>query len=456
MSALRRRNIDLTKGNIWTQLVIFALPLMASNLFQTLYNTADTLVVGRFVGPTALAAVGSTGSITGLIIGFFMGMGTGSGVIISQAYGERNDEAVEKGVHTAIAVAIVLGIGLGLIGVILSPLMLKWMSTPEDVLDQAVLYLRINFLGLISLTVYNISAGILRAIGDSKRPFYYLVISGITNVILNLIFVLVFHLGVAGVALATIASQVLSSVLALHNLTHTDGSYRLHLKQIRIDWPTFRKILKIGVPAGVQSMVISLSNIVIQSQINVFGSAAMAGHSAASRIDSFVYMPLNAVSLSTTTFVAQNLGAGQLERAKKGATTALILGALVTIGIGMTAVLLRTPLIKLFTTDAEVIRFGVMSLTIRCATYFLFTGTDVLSGTIRGAGNAVVPMCISLVNMCVIRIIWLMIAIPIWHEFWVVVVCYPITWFLASACYIIYYARGTWLNRWRAKHKVQA
>ncbi len=452
MATLRRRYIDLTQGSIWKQLIIFALPLMASNLFQTLYNTADTLVVGRFVGPTALAAVGSTGSVTGLIIGFFMGMGTGSGVIISQAFGERNDEAVEKGVHTAIAVAIVLGIGLGLLGVVLSPLMLRWMGTPDDVIEEATLYLRINFIGLISLTVYNMSAGILRAIGDSKRPFYYLVISGITNVLLNLLFVITFRMGVAGVALATIISQVLSSALALHNLIHADGPYRLHLKQIHIDWPTFFKILKIGIPAGVQSMVISLSNIVIQSQVNVFGSAAMAGNSAAGRIDAFVYMPLNAISLSTTTFVAQNLGAGKLDRAKKGARTALLLGSLITLGIGLLAALFRTPLVSMFTTEPEVIAFGALSVGIRCATYFLFAGTDVLSGTIRGAGNAVVPMVISLVNMCLIRIIWLLIAIPIWHEFWVVVACYPITWFLASACYLIYYLHGGWLKKWKETH----
>lgn len=448
---VKAKNVNLTEGTICKQLLLFALPLMASNLFQQLYNTADSMIVGQFVGSTALAAVGSTGALTGLIIGFFMGMGTGSGVVISQYYGAKDYEKLRKSVHTALALAIAFGVGLAVVGVLLSPLLLRWMGTPDDVMDQAVLYLRIYFIGIISLTVYNIGAGILRAVGDSKRPLYYLVIAGVTNVVLNLVFVLVFHMGVAGVAVATICSQVLSSILVLHNLTHTSGPYRLCLKDIRFDRKILLQIAKIGLPAGVQSMVISLSNIVIQSKVNMFGSAAMAGHSAASRIDAFVYMPLNAIALSTTTFTAQNLGAGKMDRVKKGTRTSILLGLVITAAVGWIAVFLAHPLIRMFTDESEVIDYGIMSLSIRCGTYFLFVFTDVLAGVIRGSGNAVVPMCISLANMCVIRIIWLVIATSIWPNFEVVVISYPLTWGLASLCYLIYYLKGGWRNKWKEK-----
>lgn len=437
--AAKARNIDLTQGTIWKQLLLFALPLMASSLFQQLYNTMDSLIVGRFVGPTALAAVGSTGSLNGLVIGFFMGMGTGAGVIVSQTFGARDYEGVQRSVHTALWTAGVLGIVLGIIGYFITPAMLTWMQTPDDVFDQAVLYLRINFAGLITLTVYNMGAGILRAVGDSKRPLYYLITAGVTNVILNFIFVVFFHMGVAGVALATVISQLLSAVLVLLNLYHTHGIYKLHFKEIKPHRQTLWRIVRIGIPAGVQSMVISLSNIVIQSNINVFGSAAMAGNSAAGRIDAFVYLPTNSLALGVTTFVAQNVGAGKLDRVKKGVTTCMLLGFGITLGLGLLAILIRRPLIGMFTSDEEVMAYGILSMTIRCGTYFLFVPTDTLSGVIRGSGNAVVPMIISLVNMCLVRLVWLWIAIPIWHEFWVVNVCYPITWTLASLCYLLYY-----------------
>ena len=449
---VKAKNMNLTEGTIWKQIVLFAFPLMCSNLFQQLYNTADTMVVGRFVGSTALAAVGSTGSVTGLLVGFFIGMGTGSGVVISQYYGAKDYENLHKSVHTALALAIVFGIVLGILGVVLSPTLLRWMGTPDDVMDQAVLYLRINFIGLITLTVYNIGAGILRAIGDSKRPLYYLVISGVTNVVLNLLFVVVFKMGVAGVSVATICSQLLSSILVLHNLSKAAGPYRLDFKAIRFHKDIFFKIAKIGLPAGVQSMVISLSNIVIQSKINAFGSAAMAGHSAASRVDAFVYMPMNAISLATTTFAAQNLGARRLDRVKKGTRTSIMLGMGITIVVGWAASLAAEPIIKMFAEEQEVIDYGIMSLQIRCMTYFLFCMTDVLGGVIRGSGNAVIPMCISLTNMCVIRIIWLVIATAIWNDFSVVVITYQLTWTLTSLCYLIYYLKGNWMKKWEVEH----
>lgn len=349
----KKRVIDLTQGSIWKNLIIFAFPIMCANLFQQLYNTVDSLVVGQFVGHTALAAVGATGSLTGLVIGFFMGMGTGSGVVISQYYGAKDHVNLEKSVHTAMAIAIAFGIILGVIGIIISPFLLTLMNTPDDVMDQAVLYLRIYFGGVITLTVYNIGSGILRAVGDSKRPLYYLIVSGIANVVFNLLFVCVFNMGVAGVAWGTILSQLLSCILVIINLVKCTDSYRLDLKRIRFDKEIFFRIAKIGLPAGVQSMVISLSNIVIQSKVNIFGSVAMAGYSAANRIDGFVYMPLNALSLAMTTFTAQNLGARKMHRAKKGTRTAIIMGLIVIIAAGWTAALFARPLIGLFSSEED-------------------------------------------------------------------------------------------------------
>lgn len=445
----KKRVIDLTQGSIWKNLIIFAFPIMCANLFQQLYNTVDSLVVGQFVGHTALAAVGATGSLTGLVIGFFMGMGTGSGVVISQYYGAKDHVNLEKSVHTAMAIAIAFGIILGVIGIIISPFLLTLMNTPDDVMDQAVLYLRIYFGGVITLTVYNIGSGILRAVGDSKRPLYYLIVSGIANVVFNLLFVCVFNMGVAGVAWGTILSQLLSCILVIINLVKCTDSYRLDLRRIRFDKEIFFRIAKIGLPAGVQSMVISLSNIVIQSKVNIFGSVAMAGYSAANRIDGFVYMPLNALSLAMTTFTAQNLGARKMHRAKKGTRTAIIMGLIVIIAAGWTAALFARPLIGLFSSEEDVIIYGVRTITVLGGGYFLFTFNDILAGVIRGAGNATVPMIISIFNMCIVRILWLTILLPIWQDFNLVLVCYPLTWGLSSLCYLIYYKKGHWLKHWQ-------
>lgn len=447
----KSRSVNLTEGSIFKGLLIFSLPLMASNLFQQFYNTMDSLVVGQFVGSTALAAVGSTGSLSFLLIGFFMGFGTGSGVIIAQHYGARDQEGVSKSVHTAMALAIVFGIVLGIVGAIVAPMLLTLMNTPENVMAQATLYLRIYFGGIITMTIYNIGSGIMRAVGDSKRPLYYLIIAGITNVLLNLLFVIVFKMGVAGVALATIASQFLSAILVVRDLMRTHESYRLELKKIQFHKDILIRIAKIGIPAGIQSMVISLSNIVIQSKINIFGSAAMAGQAAAQRIDGFVYMPLNAFSLAMTTFTAQNLGAGKYDRVHKGTRTAMLMGLVSTIGLGWTAALLAKQLVGLFSGEADVISYGMKSVMVLGGTYFLFVFNDILAGVIRGAGNATVPMIISIFNMCVVRILWLTIVLPIWQNYYLVLVCYPMTWALSSLFYIIYYLRGKWKDPWKEK-----
>lgn len=447
-SQRKRQVVNLTQGTIWKQILLFALPIMGANLFQQLYTTVDSLVVGRFVSHTALAAVGAAGSVSYLLIGFFMGMGTGAGVIVSQYYGAKDYDKLEKSVHTAVAMSLLFGVMLGLIGVLMTPSLLRLMNTPEDVMDQAVLYLRIIFGGLITMTVYNVGSGILRAVGDSKRPLYYLIIAGVSNTILNLFFVLVVGLGVDGVAYGTILSQLISSILVIANLVRSKEVYRLSLRKIRFHKDIFFEICKIGIPSGIQSMVISLSNVVIQANINVFGSSAMAGYSAASRVDGFVYMPLNAFSLSLTTFTAQNLGAGNIKRVRQGTRTGIIMGLIVTASIGIFVAIFSQQLTQLFSNDKEVIFYGARTIVVLGLGYSLFVFNDILAGVIRGAGNATVPMIISIFNMCIVRILWLTFLLPIWKDFNLVLVCFPMTWALSSACYILYYFKGGWFRRW--------
>lgn len=452
----KSRTVNLVEGSIWKGMLLFALPLMASNLFQQFYNTMDSLVVGQFVGSTALAAVGTTGPLVYLIIGFFVGFGTGSGVIISQNYGAKDEKEVSKSVHTSMAIAIIFGVVLGVVGVLFSPLLLRLINTPDDVMDQAVLYLRIYFGGVITLTIYNIGSGIMRAIGDSKKPFYYLIISGVSNVILNLLFVIVLRLEVAGVALATILSQLLSSILVIRDLVKAQDIYRLDFRKIHLHKDVLLKIAKIGVPAGLQTIVVSLSNIVTQSKINIFGSIAMAGHSAGQRIDGFIYMPLSSFSLTMTTFTAQNLGAGQFDRVKKGTRTAMLMGFIATAGLGGLAVLLARPLIGIFSSEEEVIAYGIRYLTIIASTYFTVVVNDTLVGVIQGSGNAFVPMIISMSNMCIARILWMSILLSICQNYYLVLICYPITWTTSSLCYLIYYLKGKWREPWINRGQVPA
>ena len=313
----KKKTMDMTEGVIWKQLVAFALPLLIGNLFQQLYNTVDSIVVGNFVSTQALAAVGSVTPIINMLIGFFSGLATGAGVVISQYFGAHNGSMVHKSVHTTILMTIVLGVIFTFVGIGLAPVMLRFMSTPDDVMGSSSEYLRIYFGGVIGLMLYNIASGILRAVGDSKRPLYFLIVSSVVNVVLDLVFVIVFKMGVAGVAWATILAQFISAGLALYSLARSDGDYRFVIRDLRMDWMVLKKVVRIGLPAGLQMAITSFSNVFVQSYINAFGSSCMAGWTSYSKIDQFVLLPMQSLSLSATTFVGQNLGAGKLARAKK-------------------------------------------------------------------------------------------------------------------------------------------
>ena len=327
----KKKTMDMTQGVIWKQLVAFAFPLLIGNLFQQLYNTVDSIVVGNFVSTQALAAVGSVTPIINMLIGFFSGLATGAGVIISQYFGAHNGEMVHKSVHTTILMTLILGVAFTFIGIGMAPAMLRFMSTPDDVMASSSEYLRIYFAGVIGLMLYNIASGILRAVGDSKRPLYFLIVSSIVNVVLDLTFVIVFKMGVAGVAWATILAQFISAALALISLAKSDGDYRFVIRDLKMDWMVLKKVVRIGLPAGLQMAITSFSNVFVQSYINAFGSSCMAGWTSYSKIDQFVLLPMQSLSLSATTFVGQNLGAGNLARAKKGTRVSLALSMAITV-----------------------------------------------------------------------------------------------------------------------------
>lgn len=405
---------SMTEGSIGKKLVLFAIPVLLSNLFQQLYNTADSIVVGNFVGSTALAAVGSTSALISLLVGFFLGISTGASVLVSQFFGAKQHDELQRAEQTALALALVGGAVLTVAGITLSPFILRLMRTPEDVLPLSVIYLRVYFLGMIPAMVYNAGAAILRAVGDSKRPLYYLVISSIINISLNLFFVLVMKWGVAGVALGTTISQTVTAILVVRQLTKSDEVYCLNLKQIGFDKEMLKRIIKVGLPVGGQSVVIDLSNIIIQTYINMFGAAAMAGYAAWSKLGGFIYMPTKAFGLAMTTFTGQNIGAKNPDRVKKGMWICAGMSVSIAILLGAVIQIFGVPLLSMFTREQEVIEFGMVVLRIMTSTYFLYALNEVLSGVLCGSGKSFPSMLIATLNMCALRVLWIVCMTNVW------------------------------------------
>ncbi|HIX05716.1 MAG TPA: MATE family efflux transporter [Candidatus Fournierella pullicola] len=429
--------MNMTSGPLLGKILTFSFPLMCSGVLQLLFNAADIIVVGRYTGHTALAAVGSTSALINLIVNLFVGLSVGANVLIARSYGAKNMDAVHKGVHTAMLTAVVGGVFLIFVGVAASRPMLSLMGTPDDVIDQAALYLRIYFVGAPSLLVYNFGAAILRAVGDTRRPLYFLTLAGIINVVLNLVFVIVFSLGVAGVALATIISQTVSAYLIVVCLQHNTGAFRLVLHELRIDPAQFREILRIGVPAGVQGMVFSLSNVLIQSSVNSFGSAVMAGNTAASNIEGFVYTCMNAVSQTSMSFVSQNVGARRFGRVDKVVAQCMMLSAAVGVGLGLSAYLAGRWLLTIYTSDAQVITYGLYRMSVVCTTYFLCGWMDCLACSVRGLGASVLPMVVSIIGACLLRIVWVMTIFQWERTQLCLYISYPVSWALTMAAHLI-------------------
>lgn len=450
---MSKRMITMTEGSIEKRVIQFAIPILLSNLLQQMYNTLDTIVVGRFVGSTALAAVGSTTALINLIIGFYMGLSTGAGVVVAQYYGAKNDEQLHKTVHTGMAISLASAVIIAVVGVVGAPFFLRWMGTPDDVMALAVSYLRIMFGGVIFMTLYNMGSGILRAIGDSTRPLIYLAVCAVLNVGLNLIFVIVFEMGVNGVAWATIIAQSISAALVLYNLIHTKEAYQLHPTKIRFHRDVFGRIVSIGIPAGVQSMVISFSNVVVQSNVNSFGSVTMAAFAASGKIDAFIYMVANALGLTATTFVGQNIGAKQYERVRTGVKHIIVLAMGSVAAFGGLVALLAPMLVGLVNSEPDVVAIGAVQLRYLALTYWILAVPEVLSGSIRGSGISLVPMLISMIGMCGFRLVWLAIVMPIFRDFRVVSVCYVVSWVLTASTYLIYVKKSGWMYRFDPQNK---
>lgn len=438
-------HVIMTEGVIWKQLLAFSMPLLIGNLFQQLYNTADSIVVGNFVGSDALAAVGSSNSLINLIIGMSMGIGTGAGVIISQYYGAKEDQKLHWAVHTSIALSLVGGVLLTILGVILTPVLLIWMGTPTEVLPSAISFLRIYFLGSVFSLLYNMGAGILRAVGDSKRPLYYLCVSSVVNIVLDLVFVVGFHMGTAGAGFATVIAQVVSSVLIVMALMRTKESHQLILSKIRIDKRMMKRILKLGIPSGIQQSIISLSNVVVQANVNSYGAAAMAGYGAYSKIDGFAMLPLQSFCMAATTFTGQNIGAGKWKRVKQGMVQGIIISFIYTIIISVILFLDAERILSIFSPDKNVIAYGNSTMLILLPFYWTLAIHQILMGSIRGSGRTVVSMLIGVGNMCILRMIYINLLVPFFPSFEAVMWCYPITWITTMIMDLIYSLKAKWI-----------
>lgn len=438
-------HVIMTEGVIWKQLLAFSMPLLIGNLFQQLYNTADSIVVGNFVGSDALAAVGSSNSLINLIIGMSMGIGTGAGVIISQYYGAKEDQKLHWAVHTSIALSLVGGVLLTILGVILTPILLIWMGTPTEVLPSAISFLRIFFLGSVFNLLYNMGAGILRAVGDSKRPLYYLCVSSVVNIVLDLVFVVGFHMGTAGAGFATVIAQAVSSVLVVMALMRTKESHRLILSMIRIDKRMMKRILKLGIPSGIQQSIISLSNVVVQANVNSYGAAAMAGFGAYSKIDGFAMLPLQSFCMAATTFTGQNIGAGKWKRVKQGMVQGIIISFIYTILISILLFLDAERILSIFSPDKDVIAYGNSTMLILLPFYWTLAIHQILMGSIRGSGRTVVSMLIGVGNMCILRMIYINLLVPFFPSFEAVMWCYPITWITTMIMDLIYSLKAKWI-----------
>lgn len=437
--------MDMCSGALLPKILLYSLPLMLSGILQLLFNAADIVVVGRFAGNDALAAVGSTSSLINLLVNVFMGLSVGTNVMVAHFYGAGQKRELEEMVHTAILTSLVSGVILIFVGLALSRPALLLMDTPENVIDQAVLYIRIYFVGMPVMMLYNFGSAVLRAVGDTRRPLYFLLIAGVVNVVLNLFFVIVLSMGVAGVALATVISQGISAALVLLCLMRSQGDYQVSLKKLRIVKDKMIKMVKIGLPAGLQGALFSVSNVLIQSSVNSFGSIAMAGNTAAQNLEGFVYTAMNSLHQTCISFTGQNYGARQYKR--MGRILLICLGCVIVVGVvmGNGVYLAGDVLLKLYSPDEEVIRYGVLRLLYICTTYALCGMMDVMVGAIRGMGYGVMPMLVSLTGACLFRVVWIMTVFRAYHSLEVLYVSYPISWALTFAvhllCFFIVYRR---------------
>ena len=433
----RSYEMDMCHGPLLRKLIVFSLPVMLSGVLQLLFNAADIIVVGQYVGSTALAAVGSTGSLINLLINLLIGLSVGANVMVARYYGAHEEEMVSQTVHTAILLSLVSGAVMIFIGIALAEPLLRLMGTPDNVLDQAALYVRIYFAGMPVIMLYNFGSAILRAVGDTKRPMYFLLIAGILNVLMNLFFVIVLKMGVAGVALATVLSQCVSAGLVLLCLIRSHGAIKLHLKELKIHKEPLLKMIRVGLPAGIQGSIFSISNVLIQSSVNSFGDIAMAGNAAASNIEGFIYTCMNAIYQAAISFTSQNYGAGQYKRIRKIMRSGVLIVSCVGLLLGGIAFLCAPILLSIYNTDPQVIQYGMLRMEIICLTYFTCGIMDVMVGCLRGLGYSIMPMIVSLAGACGIRVLWIFTVFQWDRTLTMLYISYPVSWMITAAVHII-------------------
>ena len=445
----RQRQLEnpITEGVIWKQLLVFFFPILLGTFFQQLYNTADAIIVGRFVGKEALAAVGgATGTLINVIVNLFVGIASGATVVVAQQCGAGNPAGMRRAVHTSAALAVWGGAVLTVIGLVLAKPALAAMGTPADVMDFAATYLRIYFLGVIPSFIYNVGSGILRAVGDTKRPLYFLITACLLNIVLDLVFVAGMGLGVTGVALGTILSQLVSAVLTALSLMHTTRAFRLIPAEIRFHKNVLKSILLVGIPAGLQSNMYAISNLLIQAGINSFGTDAVAAWTAFGKVDGFFWMICGAYGIAITTFVGQNYGAGLIDRVKKSVRVCMGMTSATAVLLSVLVYTFAAPLLGIFTNDPAVLQYGLEMVRYMVPYYVAFVGIEILSGAIRGCGDAVKPMIITGTGVCLLRVVWLLALLPLRHELSTILVSYPVSWVLTTILFFIYYKRGRFLR----------
>ena len=438
----------MTEGVIWKEILLFSIPLLLGNLFQQLYNAVDSVVVGNYIGAQALAAVGSSAPVINLLVSFFMGLAVGAGVIISRYFGARKKEELHIAVHTSLALTFAAGLVMTLIGVLISPYVLQWVGTPSDVMESSVLYLRIYFLGILSVMVYNMGSGILRAVGDSRNPLYFLIVSSVTNIILDMLFVIVFHIGIAGVGWATLIAQTISAVLTMLLLMRTKEEYQVKLKHIRFHKHMLYEIVRLGLPSGLQNAIVSFSNVIVQSNINAFGSLAMAGCGSYTKIDGFAILPVMSYSMALTTFTGQNMGAKKYDRVKQGAKTGILMSVITIVCISALLLMLGPNVLAIFSSDPTVINYGLYMMHVLAPGYIFLAISHAFNGIIRGAGITTVPMIVMVTCWCGLRMAWILTSVPLFHDIGVVFMGWPLTWIASALWLFLYYRKGKWMTRY--------
>ena len=438
----KKYEIDMCNGPLLSKILVYAVPLIASGILQLLFNAADMVVAGRFAGNAALGAVGATSSLINLLINVFIGMSVGTNVLVAHFYGANRKEELGQTVHTSIALSLISGVILGITGFMLASPLLSLMGTPDDILPHAVVYMQIYFIGVPGMLLYNFGSAILRAVGDTKRPLYYLLFAGVINVLLNLFFVIVLQIGVAGVALATILSQFISAVMVIRCLIKEEGAYQLNIRQIRLYPDKVIRILRVGLPAGFQGAVFSISNVLIQSSVNSFGSIAVAGNTAAQNLEGFVYNAMNSFHQTALSFTSQNMGAKKMDRVKK--IMWICVGCVTVTGMvmGFAGLYFANELLAIYSTDSEVIAYGYERLLIIFSTYFLCGVMDVLVGSIRGMGYSIMPMIVSLLGACGLRVVWIFTIFAHYRTPGILYNSYPVTWTVTLLVHLVCFTIG--------------